>query len=87
MASSRVKAAKNKVKWSELLGALAAGNSIPCNDTEREEIETIIRKLENVGESLPSDLDSYTRWAPRVGCFSFDWHKPLPRRRSATVGN
>jgi hypothetical protein len=24
--------------------------------------------------NIPSSLAAYMHWAPRVGCYSFDWH-------------
>jgi len=69
--------------WMQLLEQLEKGKceSVPCNDNEREEFAAIVTKLKAI-DAVPPDLAPYTRWASRVGCFSFDWHR-IPARRPA----
>jgi KAP family P-loop domain/TIR domain len=78
-----IETAKKSLQWPALMAQLAAGkcDSVTCTTSEREEIAAIVNKLEAIGAPVPTELDSYCRWAPRVGCFSFDWHRVSPRRR------
>jgi hypothetical protein len=66
-----------------LLADLAAGNNpaLEFSEKEREEIHAVIDKVARLG-AAPRELDSYFRWAPRVGCYSFDWHRITARRNS-----
>jgi hypothetical protein len=70
--------------WARLLDDLEKGRceAVPCSEPERNEIGRISAKLARLGGQIPDELDAYRRWAPRVACYSFDWHRaaPFPRR-------
>jgi septal ring factor EnvC (AmiA/AmiB activator) len=70
-----------------MLSELASGanTTIALSEKEREEIGVIIDKVQAIGSKAPADLAPYVRWAPRVGCFSFEWHR-VPVRRAAAAG-
>jgi hypothetical protein len=64
--------------WPELLIALAEGRmqDIQTTPQERNEISIVAAKVTKIGSRVPRKIDAYRRWAPRVSCYSFDWHRP-----------
>jgi hypothetical protein len=71
--------------WPKLLADLEAGrfDGVVLDARERSEIAAIAAKLSDLGERMPGPLDSFQRWGPRVGCYSFDWHRPIAAGRAA----
>jgi len=68
-------AARSWREFVESLTAEDAGSSRPPAQ-ERDELRALQRKLAELSAATPEALDAYRKWAPRVGCFSFDWHRP-----------
>jgi hypothetical protein len=73
-ALSRAKAADT---WAVVLESLRQGriDGVVCTDREKMEISDIASKLTQIGAHVPSEVTAYQRWASRVACYSFDWHR------------
>jgi len=66
--------------WPDLLEALAGGRvaGVVCSEREKREIDAVASTLRRIGDRMPAELEAYRRWAPRVACYSFDWHRAEP---------
>lgn len=66
--------------WPQLLSDLAGGRvkGVESSRQERLEIAIVAAKVAGIGGRVPLDMTAYRRWAPRVACYSFDWHRSDP---------
>lgn len=61
--------------WNEVLVMLTDATRPDALAPEvRNDVGAVARKLARLGEVVPQESDAYVRWAPRVACYSFDWH-------------
>lgn len=61
----------------EFLGDLAAKPAPDMQWTQSDiaDLSAISAKVTSLPDAdCPSPLDAYVHWAPRIGCYAFDWH-------------
>jgi hypothetical protein len=72
-----IERAAASTSWPDVLDNLAQGRvpGLVCSEREKSEIAAVAAKLTPIGQHVPAELDAYRRWAARVACYSFDWHR------------
>jgi hypothetical protein len=82
-----IELASEPLTWPDLLGAIAANREIlnvTWSALELKEIDSVVAKLgrmtNEMKNGVPTALGVYKSWAPKVACYSFDWHREGPAR-------